>query len=332
MAVFSSGGTSYPDFYISLLFLSVTLVFAPLNLLVFLHNSRKPSSVARTLYLALSAVDLAACLVIPICWSKEALQDPDPGCGDWEEKLELELCENDYYVYSRNATTAQCVQSIVVQVLSELPTYFTGFLALTRFYQIRFPLRHLSKRVVNGTLTVCVGYFLAATLTVSFRPDAQPHWDIATISAIDLTIELFGYKLNSIAYVFTTQILTLIVQLSAVVASILTILDLLKNYRRPITEQARLRSVRGSIRILVTNLGSTVFAVMIVYSALSIDGIQDIPDMDIELRKKLTLRFFWMSIVLPLVLSAANPVIYILFTPKTHGILGLVRGVIPVLP
>ena len=85
MAVFSEGGTSSPDLYISLGLLLLTLISTPLNSLVLLHNYKKPNSVARILYMGLATADLLACLVIPISFSEAALATKEEQCRTTDE-------------------------------------------------------------------------------------------------------------------------------------------------------------------------------------------------------------------------------------------------------
>ena len=58
MAIFSDGGTTFPDFFLFLLLVFIAVTSTILNSVVFLHNYRKAASIARTLYLGLSAIDL----------------------------------------------------------------------------------------------------------------------------------------------------------------------------------------------------------------------------------------------------------------------------------
>ena len=64
MAVFSDGGVSSPDIYIAVSCICVIIVCTVLNSLVFCHNLQKKSSVARNLYLFLSAADLLTSWVL----------------------------------------------------------------------------------------------------------------------------------------------------------------------------------------------------------------------------------------------------------------------------
>ena len=89
MAAFSAGGTSSPDIYIALLALLLLLTSSLLNSLVFLHNWRKPSSVARSLYLALSAVDFISSWVLLLNYGVRVLQPKDPNC-----EIRYDDCDN----------------------------------------------------------------------------------------------------------------------------------------------------------------------------------------------------------------------------------------------
>ena len=49
------------------------------------------------------------------------------------------------YALISTATTPEKVLGVGIWMLALIPAHFTGILATTRFYQIRYPLSHLSK-------------------------------------------------------------------------------------------------------------------------------------------------------------------------------------------
>ena len=167
MAVFSEGGTSYPDFYIALFLLALALISTPLNSLVFFHNFKKSSSIARTLYMLLAATDLVACLALPITISVGLLAEKDQQCLEWTNSTE-DICENRYYLSFRLATTGERVRGVIVWMLIMFPGHITGFLAMTRYYQIKYPLSDVSRKLVLSFLLFSFCY-LPIVLTMFFR-------------------------------------------------------------------------------------------------------------------------------------------------------------------
>ena len=82
MAVFSSGGTTSPDIYIGIACVLVTLINNILNAIVFVHNKRKKASLARTLYLILSAADFFTAWIITAPYAANVLQDKVVECRE----------------------------------------------------------------------------------------------------------------------------------------------------------------------------------------------------------------------------------------------------------
>ena len=61
MAIFSNGGFSSPDVYLFFFLLLLPCLSVPFNCFVIKDNIRKKASIARSMYLTLSVVDLVAC-------------------------------------------------------------------------------------------------------------------------------------------------------------------------------------------------------------------------------------------------------------------------------
>ena len=93
MAVFSEGGWTSPDIYIGISCICLVVICTVLNSLVFLHNYHKNSSVARNLYLCLSATDLLTAWVILIPYSVDVLKEKELECQNSEEIS----CNEEYF-------------------------------------------------------------------------------------------------------------------------------------------------------------------------------------------------------------------------------------------
>ena len=308
MAACSEGGTSSPDLYIALCLLLSTLISTPLNSLVFLHNYKKSSSIARTLYMGLATVDQLACLAIPISFSVGALAGKEEQCWDIYDD---ELCDEQYYLYVRFATTAEQIRGIMVWVLATLPCHITGFLAVTRYYQIKYPLRYVNKKLVLCLLISSCFYNIITLATFNLNPDSTVYWSTSSQTPINGNPHVFGYHVAVEMYFAINILMIVIIQFAAVVASFLTILELLKNYRNPITEGTRAVSIRGSVKIIITNFGSVFVLVELIYITIY---MKNFDQYDIGMTDLIC--SFCGSVVIPIGMSTMNPIIYIAFTPK----------------
>ena len=313
MAILSEGGTSSPDLYIALCFLLLPLISTPLNSLVLLHNYKKPKSVARLLYMGLAAVDLLACIVLSITSSVGALAPKEEEC--WEiNSNRTEICEEQYYLYFKeDATFGQRIIGLAGWVLQQVPCQFTGFLAITRYYKIKFPLRHLSKKLVVGLLISGLLYTSIFISVYSFDPNDLITWTPSIQTTGNFSPDIFGYNLTQKQLIVLALFATILIQIAAITTSILTILELLKNFRNPITDGSRRVSTRGSIKIMITNFGSVLFLVSVI---CLMEFAQE------HAFSEIFIIFIMVNIqFLPAFISALNPVIYIAFTPDSREVL-----------
>ena len=138
MAVFSDGGVTSPDIYIGVACICIVIVCTILNSLVFFHNYQKKRSVARTLYLCLSATDIVSSWVLLGAYSANVLKEKEEGCKNSEE----ESCNERYFWEVVKANLGMKIYTIISFTMSLAPAHITAFLAVTRFLQIRYPPFH----------------------------------------------------------------------------------------------------------------------------------------------------------------------------------------------
>ena len=338
MAIYSSGGTTYPDFYICLSLFILTLISVPLNSLVIRHNLLKQPSIPRNLFLLLAVCDLSASVYISIDFSVGALADKDiQGC--MKSNLTREFCENYYEASFKDASVVDRIRSTVRYIFLLMPCYLTGILAITRYFQIKYPLRKIIKwKVIAGFLIlvlchVCLMYVLfyrkgdKDNEFVVYAPLLQSAWN--------MNPSILGFKFSTLQLFVIVNVFVTLLQLFAIFTSLLTILELIKIYKKPLTETAKRNSLTGSLRVLITNFGSVVSVCMfVVQSSSSVDSLKDFAGLDdAEMRaswEKLNIErldgangwnFWFMTAcvaVFPLITSSLNPAIYILFTPETR--------------
>lgn len=337
MAIIETGGTSYPDFYICLFLLTLTLISTALNSLVIRQNFLKPSSLPRNLFLLLAITDLLASIYIPIDFSIGGLSPRD--MNRCTNIFTEEFCADYYMATFKLATVAVRIRSTIRQIFALMPCYITGLLATTRFIQIKYPLRSINEKKIFAFLIfalchICLVYVLfyrkgdtenAAVIT---SPLTQSSWNMDP--------SIFGHEMKSVALYFILIAFVLLLQLVAISTSILTIWELIKMYQKPMSTTARRNALTGSLKIMITNMGSVLsIAAIVTKASLSLVKSNGFgPDYDAdngmeEFEKQITefmgsggtwvFRYLILqSAIIPTVLSTLNPAIYIIFTPESR--------------
>ncbi|KAL5259917.1 hypothetical protein ACHWQZ_G010138 [Mnemiopsis leidyi] len=153
MAVFSEGGVTSPDIYIGVSCIFLLLLCTALNSRVFYHNYGKQSSIARTLYLCLSATDLFASWILFGLLAATVLKDKEEACKNSQTKE----CNENYYWQYVPATFAMRFFTVIAFTMSFAPAHITAFLAITRFLKIKYPFFQIkTKYVILSLLTSIV--------------------------------------------------------------------------------------------------------------------------------------------------------------------------------
>ena len=299
MALFSNGGFTSPDLPIFLLLLLFLLLSSLLNPLVFLHNLRKRPSLPRALFITLTVADFAACLIIPISFSVYLLAPKDTSY--WDTTADVN-CAEEYFACFRNATTVEKVVAVPLWTVTYAPSHITGFLAISRFYQIRFPLRPTSTKRVLLLLALTIIFTCGTMLTTLIGPGAN----IKPYSNKAWNNEPILYPSTLFSFLLTCSV-TFIIQLLSCITSLFTIWDLYKIARTPVRSNTQSNSWKSSLKIILTNAGSVVVMIAFVVETINADT-----------KTKLTLgsaiKMLLISTFIPIVLSAVNPIIYIVFT------------------
>ena len=328
MAIYSTGGTSTPDIYICLPLLILSVISTPLNTLVIRHNLLKPPSLPQKLFLMLGTADLLASLYIAVDFSVGGLSDRD--MEECMKNLGREFCEQHYEVTYRDATVGDVIRTGMRQILTLTPCFLTGVLAVTRFYQIRYPLRHLRQRYIFGFLILNLVYI--CVVFVLFFRKGDPNNTSAVYSVVLQSVwnfdpTLFGYRIKILGLYIFIITPAMILQILTIITSILTIGQMIQMYKQPMSDLARRNSVSVSLKIMITNFGSiTNMAVYGMKAYLSTLGM----DMDLTWEENVskaeeTIPWFFEFVIcytaiVPVVLSTLNPVIYIAFTPEARQV------------
>ena len=303
MAIFSEGGTSYPDIlvvcYLSICFLISTI----LNPAVFLYNYRKKkNSVPVFLFKFLSVFDFLTCVVIPIKVINEAVKT---GC--FVKESDNFPNNSDISCLMRVKYTQKIDDYILLRLYSLLhwtalltPNFIAALMAICRFIQIRFPFfplraKHLLPLVMMfGLYSLGLGSFTVFDKNSHYNVDLQIFANGLGVEKLYLTILITTWP-------------SILCQIVSVITSMLTIQHLLHLRKNPVSAGERPAiSTKSSLKILITNFGSVmnnVFMVICMVSTTKTNGLSDF-------------FLFITSVVGPVLLSCFNPIVFIMFTPK----------------
>ena len=304
MAVFSDGGSTSPDIYIGVSCIILLLLCTVLNSRVFYHNFRKQSSVARTLYLCLSAADLATSWVLLGVFTNHILKDSDSG-----------ECTKDSCGVKSSSTLSSKIYTLLSFPVSFAPAHITAFLAMTRFLQIKYPLQPINLRYMIGSLLCTLAWIPIVVGCAMFVDTGQnicgPFDHSTNPFSWNFCPEILGLKLDSLGYYIAIILFPVVLQIGAMVASILTTYELVNVYLNPVTENMGREEnmVKGSMKIMLTNLGSFCHVLMIVIAATE-------SDVEVEslVTRRAAITYLLFQTFVPAIISTLNPMIYIFLT------------------
>ena len=316
MAIFSEGGLTSPDCPIGIFCICLAVLCTVLNSLVFLHNYHKNKSVARSLYLCLSATDLVTAWVILVPYSVMVLKEEKDVIKCVEESSCSNLDKSDDEL-NEDVNLSDKILSVMSQLMILAPSHLTAFLAITRYIQIKYPLRPLRIKMVLAALstsliwapTVVTCYFFSTKdLGISDKQYAV----IGSSSGPKLFSFEFTWQMFPTIIFFPT----LILQFLAIGSSLLTIYELVKSYLTPIGEAPRRRNTKSTVRILVTNIGS-VFSLLCYTIVVTGDyESKNANDETYDFGDGDQIRLLVGVQLMPALVSALNPITYIAFA---HG-------------
>ena len=290
MALFSSGGVSSPDIWIVVLMLLVALIGAVLNPLVFRHNLKKRRSLPRDLYLALSSTDFLSCIILSTSFSFSILQPKEDSC--WLEHNDT-FCQEEYFKYTRTATLTEKAVGSVKWYLILTPFLITSVLAISRWYQIRFPLRPIRRAAVE-VITASSCFFCAIYFSVNLFSDSP---DNPTKMVMEVQS---AYRFSDSGTIVACVVMLLLV-FSTTAASILSIWRILGSPMISGSGNQPSRRLRSTLKITAMHAGSVFFMNFFVYMLVDGPGKYRLTD-------TIALCF------LPIILSLYNPIIYCALT------------------
>ena len=312
MAMFSEGGLTSPDIWIVIIIIHTASISVLLNPLVFRHNIRKKRSIARDLYMALCTTDFLCCIVLPITLSVGILRRKETHCF---QQHNITFCQEHYYHYNRTATTVEKAVGSVTWYLVFSPQSITCVLAMSRWYQISYPLRVLNRTAVEMSLAVLcslqAAYFPFMLFHDSPKGDTQMKINIQSV----WNTTPLGKILSSVP--IEGCVALLLISLS-IIASSLTIWNIVHSHDVPGNTEdnaRRLRKLRSTVKITLLNAGSVVYGGTVTAVLLT----------DPESQTFRILQSVVFS-VLPIVVSTYDPIIYTVLTKGTLSYNSRVHG------
>ncbi|KAL5269638.1 hypothetical protein ACHWQZ_G003178 [Mnemiopsis leidyi] len=300
MAIFSEGGTNYIDILLTIFLITTVIISSFLNPLVFLHNSRKPTSIAVFLFRCLAVFDFAACIFIPL---KVVLEAMGEKCS--VENLVLGQVDNRNRSCVARRKPGTDVH-LLVKIYSLLgwnfvltSNFIAAMMAICRYVQIRHPFFPLKLKPV----VVCAAVFISYTLAVG----GYGAFDKASYYAVDK--QLVGSRFGIEKGVFTVILIyvwpSIVCQFASVITSGLTAQHLFKTQKGPLAQRSSTASRKCSMKILVTNFGSITMNFLMMVAILTAHD-QTVTS---------TVQFIGSNLATVL-LSCFNPIIFIWFTPN----------------
>ena len=295
MAMLSEGGLTTPDIWVALVIILASLVSSILNPLVFRHNLFKKRSIARDLFLLLSATDFISSILMSTTASIGILSPKEEQCiRDHNETF----CRTDYYNYNRTATTVEKGLGGVMWALVFIPMMTAATLAIARWYQISFPLRVVNRKVVEIALAVSCFCFLIYFQRFSLvDPPNNPV--VLKISMQTVTYLRVDNVIDKMPF-FVVLLFTSISNL----ASVLTVWRIVKSKIIQRNEQIRANRTKSTIKIAILNAGNMIWSGLAIVRIFT--GYES---------KRIYIIQTVMGIQ-PVLQSTYNPVFYVLLTDK----------------
>ena len=239
------------------------------------------------------------------------LKEKEEECRNSDEVT----CNKEYFKRVVDATLGIKLYSVISYTMSLSPTHITAFLAGTRFLQIRYPLHPLQLKYVISSLLITITWVPVvvgcAMFDVSDKEGCTPKKDVFLPSAWSYCPRVLGIQIDSFGYFWFIIALPVILQIGAMIASVLTITELVKVYLNPVSECAGKADnrIRSCSKILLTNLGSLILVIVIIVTAFH-------SDVEGEYSIGNVITYLMFQTVIPSLISMLNPIIYIILTPN----------------
>ena len=321
-----------PDIMITVWLIGCCITSTLLNPLMFVYNYKPPHTVQRVIYTILSVLGFIMCLVAPIVTIPNALSSTDCKGNKLEENMSLE----DVLKCRRNATDAEKAYSGMCKACVSLPIILTSILTATRLYHIKFPLRKkLRKEILTVTLVICMIPVVFNTLSLMDKRTILLTRSTFLISKVtwwgpsQAALNIDPFSLGGSKAIIWSALLMMVfpfaIQTLGVVASLLTIKQILSKSNDPAARQSQRNNVKVTKKILITNTGSLITSITFTaYLSSILRGLQPgnvIPNLSAGTAWILVMY----NLLGPCLIYAVNPVVFIAMTPNFKD--GIIKGV-----
>ena len=286
----SDGGLTSPDIWIVISIIIIALISIVLNPLVFRHNFYKKNSIARDLYMALSATDLLTSIFTTTLFSVGILSPKEEQC--FKEHNET-FCKASYYKYNRTATTTEKVAGSVAWSLGFIPIIITAVLSFSRWYQISFPFRTLHRKAVKIVLAVVICAMVSYFSWKMFMNSSK------TVMSMTMQLTTWFTPKESTLNTSITSLIALFLMITSNIAAGFTVWNIVKTPAIDGNLETRARKIRSSVRILMLNAGNLAWNILLVSRMLTKNYSEA------YVTQLVALSF------VPTILSSYNPVVYV---------------------
>ena len=293
MALFSEGGMTSPDIWIIVVIILIAFISTIFNPLVFKHSCQKKKSIARDLFMVLSSADFVTSIVIATTACVRIAAPKEKQC---EVDHNITFCQQDYFKYNRTATAGERAIGGIMWTLVIFTIITSAVLAVSRWYQITYPLRYLNRKAVDIALGMCfllfAAYFQWSFLHGNFRDN------LVVFKMYMQTVDVV--KSDDVNFYLPFSFTSLFTFTSAI-ASAVTVLNIFKSRPAPGLQGLRSRRMRSSLKVAILNAGNLIW----------------IGSLMIKLADKENIHLQMFLGLLSILQSAYNPIVYVLLTKET---------------
>ena len=278
-----------------------------LNPIVFFYNKKK-TSIAGLLFCVLSALDFVVCLLMPAYILYYAT------ATDMDKVMCFTAPRQPQNCY-REAVPTDNIITICSLPFICFSFSTTGVLAAVRSIQIKFPLYPIRKLHVLFTLLIVGVFQIGFWVIIILFDRGERRFYLAVMAA--MTTNPFGFH-GDFRRILASMIMFIplsFVQLLAVVASIITAITLIQARKSVSVANLSKNRTSGAVKVLLTNLPSFIYA--LTFGTPIVGLIYHDTDGFIKFAGSGWLAFSE-AIMLPLLSSVWNPIVFLALTPKSR--------------
>jgi hypothetical protein len=177
-------------------------------------------------------------------------------------------------------------------------------------------LRHVSRKVVHSLVIAALLYKPIVLFVVFFgQRQYVRFYGVISNVWVGRNYAIFGHDIQIAELYLMTDMICILTNIAAVIASILTIIQLLKSYFKPLSTESQRKGVRGSVKILISQTGSMITLVSM-WTMMTMNNDSMSTD-----KVEIKVLVFCFSVVIPVICSTLNPLIYLIFTPECRMII-----------